>query len=160
MSGKSRYRPKTRKYVIEWDDDHELHGLQVVARAMRMGELERLGSLSDEFDAVGADGGDGQNGKRLGLLGQMMARLGAVLVTWNRMDEDTMRFNEETDEYEETPETVTLPADVEGLRKLEDWEFMAILQGYMSHAVGVSADLGKDSTSGGASLVELPMTEL
>ena len=160
MSSKSRFQPNTRKYVLEWPEGHELHGLVITARAMRMGELERLGSLSDEFEAVGDDADDGQNGKRLGLLGDMLARFGKVLVSWNRVDVDTMHYNDDTDEFEETPETKLLPANVEGLRALEDWEFMAVLAGYMRCAVGVSDGLGKGSTSGQLSQVELPMTEL
>lgn len=168
MSGKSRFKPKTRKYNIGFAADHDLYGLEICMRAMRLGELEKLGSMAEEFKLGDADevaetlaAEEGNGGKQsLELLGGMIDRLAKVLVSWNRMDEDTMRYNEETEEYEETEETKLLPATADGLRRLEDWEFMAILDGYMRAVVGVSADLGKGSSSGQQSLGQLPMTEL
>lgn len=157
MSSKSKYKPKTRRYNLSWAEDHELHGLQVTMRAMRMGELERLGSLSEEFEEIGDD--EERSSAKIGLMGSMIDKMATVLVWWNRPDEDTMAWNEETEEFDETPETKTLPANADGLRKLEDWEFMALVQSYFTHAVGVKADLGKDSSSGASSLAELPMTE-
>lgn len=158
MSNKSKFKPKTRRYELVWPDDHDLAGLVVTMRAMRMGELEKLGTLSEEFDAVGEDPEDGNNSKRVGLLSDMMDRVGKVLIHWNRPDEDTMSWNEETEEFEWNEETQLLPVGAEGLRQLEDWEFMEILQGYLRNAVGVSPDLGKDSASGQQSLAQLPMT--
>ncbi len=70
-----------------------------------------------------------------------------------------MAWDDEAEEYVETAETQLLPANADGLRALEDWEFMAILTSYFNTTVGVSADLGKDSSSGVSSLAELPMTE-
>lgn len=159
MSSKSRFKPQTRRYTLVWEDNHDLAGLQVVMRAMRMGELEKLGSMWEEFGDADDDS-DASNRAKMSLLGNMIERVAGVLVSWNRLDEDTMKWNEETEEYEETPETTTLPANAEGLRRLEEWEFMAILDAYMTQAVGVNHDLGKDSNNGAPSLAQLPMTEL
>lgn len=165
MSNKSRYKPKTRLYDISFADDHELAGLEIKMRALRLGELEKLGGLAEKFETLGLDEHGAMDdttktGSRIGVLGEMIGRLAPVLVSWNRLDLDTMRYDEETEEYEETEDTEYLPANADGLRRLEDWEFMAILSGYLQHAVGVSADLGKGSNSGQQSLAELPMTEL
>lgn len=155
---KTRHKPKTRRYVLEWEEGHELHGLEVTMRAMRLGELSKLGAMYDDFKGV--EGEDEESpGSRLKLLTVMIEKIAGVLVYWNRMDEDTMGWDEENEEYIETPDTKLLPTTVEGLEKLEDWEFMALLESYFVHAVGVSADLGKGSSSGASSLAELPMTE-
>ena len=161
MSNKSKiHSRKTRRYELRWTEDHELHGAEVTCRAMRMGELEELGGMYDQFKGFEAEAdGESNPGAKLKLLGEMMDRLGGILVWWNMPDEDTMKWNEETEEFEVTSETQVLPADAAGLRKLEDWEFIAILEGYFNNAVGVSADLGKGSNSGASSLAELPMTE-
>lgn len=158
MSSKSRFRPNNRRYELVWPDEHELSGLVVKFRAMRLGELEKLGSLYDQFQVAGSD--DASSADKMKLLGVMVEKLAGALVTWNRMDEDSMRWDDEMEEYVETPETRLLPADANGLRALEDWEFMAIMEAYFNVAVGVNGDLGKDLSSGSPSPVELLMTEL
>lgn len=160
MSGKSRFRPKTRRYELNWPEDHDLHGLQVTLRAMRLGELTSLAKLYQEFKGTEDNRDEADAAKGLQVLNRMVARLAEVLVSWNRMDEDTMKWNEETEEFEETEDTQILPADGEGLSRLEDWEFMAIFEGYMTAAVGVTTELGKGLNSGSTSLAELPTTDL
>lgn len=145
MSSKSKYRPKGRRYELVWADDHELAGLEITMRAMRLGELEDLGRQHDQYQAAGTPG------EQMRLLGDLIDRLGRVLVSWNRPDEDTIV--EGDDESGEV-----LPADATGLRKVEDWEFMEILRAYMDTAVGVSDPLAGRSTSGPPSPVDLPMT--
>lgn len=114
-------------------------------RAMRLGEMESLGRTHDKYQ-------EAENvTAQMELLGDLIDRVGKVLIWWNRVDEDTMiEGDDESGEY--------LPTDAEGLRKLEDWEFMEILRVYMDTAVGVSAPLENGSTSGEQSPVELPMT--
>jgi hypothetical protein len=160
MSGKSKYKPKGKRYQLTWPEGHDLHGLEVTLRAMRLGELEKMGGLIDQVrDVEGETDNLEQAGSALAVLGTLRERMAKVLVWWNRLDEDTMKWNEETEEYEETEDTKVLSATPEGLAKLEDWEFNAILEKYMNMSVGVSPDLGKDSNSGQLSLVELPMTD-
>jgi hypothetical protein len=162
MSSKSRYKPKNRHYKLSWPAGHELAGLEVTLRAMRLGELESMGRLMASVESIkGSDEDDlKQAGTALEVLGQLRERLGKVLVWWNRLDEETMYYNEDTEEYEETEDSKPLPATPEGLAQLEDWEFKAILSGYMTATSGVAEDLGKDSSSGEQSLEAFTQTAL
>lgn len=145
MSSKSRFRPNSRRYELVWPEEHELAGLEVTMRAMRLGEMESLGRTHDKYQEAE------DVSAQMALLADLIERVGKVLVAWNRIDEDTIV--EGDDESGEV-----LPTTAEGLRALEDWEFMEILRAYMDTAVGVSAPLADGSTNGSASPVELPMT--
>ncbi len=144
MSSKSRYRPQGRRYELAWADG-ELAGLECVMRAMRLGEVEELGRQHDRYQGAETPG------EQMKLLGELIERVGKVLVSWNRVDEDTIIDGDDES-------GAVLPANAEGLRKVEDWEFMEILRAYMDSAVGVSAPLGNSSTSGHPSPEPLPMT--
>lgn len=59
-----------------------------------------------------------------------------------------------------TDQVLPLPRTTEGLKKLRPDQWVALYRAWMSALTGVgSDDLGKDSSSGGPSLAELPMTE-
>jgi hypothetical protein len=157
---RSKAKPKTRTYELVWADDTEMAGLEVKFRAMPIGELEKLGTMYSQFQADDGDEEDERSTtEKLKLLTDLIDRLGKVILAWNRSDENTMVWDDETEEFVETPDTVLLPANAWGLRQIPDWEFMEILKGYFTQAVGVDTDLGKDSSSGASSLAELPMTE-
>lgn len=122
------FRPKNRQYQLQWAEDHELHGLVVMARAMRLGELLKLAEMAEQAKDKVSD------------IAELIERFSAILVSWNREDD----------------EGNALPATAEGVQQIEDWEFMEILDAYMSAAVSVSEDLGKGSPSGGPSPVDTP----
>lgn len=148
MSSKSRYRPNTRRYELNWPDDHELSGLQVTLRGMRLGELESLAGLTAVLDEAREDGDEKGTAEALTFL---IERLGKVLVSWNRLDEDTLvEGDEESGDI--------LPANADGLRELDLSEFEQILSAYMTAAAGVSGPLDDSSNGGAQSLAELPMT--
>ncbi len=147
MSNKSRFRPDARRYNLAWAPDHDLHGLEVTVRSMRLGELESLSGMVGSYqDADDAD-------QQMKLLGALIDRMGKVLVSWNRVDEDSIPEGGTDDDGE------LLPANAAGLRQLEDWEFMGIVDGYMATVGGASPDLGKGSSNGDLSPEGLPMTE-
>lgn len=131
------FKPKSRIYSLRWAEDHELHGLEVEARALRWGDLLTLGALVEDVK--------GSPTEQVNAMGELHRRFGKALVGWNRAVE------EDSDEL--------LPASAEGLEELEDWEFMAVLDAYMGAAVGVADPLPNGSGSGGRSLAELPMTD-
>lgn len=127
------FRPKNRTYKLSWEYGHDLHGLEVTARAMRLGELLRLGGMADEAKA------------NAGSVGELVDQFAGVLVEWNREDETG----------------APIPADATGVRHLEDWEFFEVLNAYINAGIGVSGPLSDGSPSGRPSPVQLPpMDEL
>lgn len=127
------FRPKNRTYKLTWEYGHDLYGLEVTARAMRLGELLRLGGMADEAKANASS------------VGELVDQFAKVLVEWNREDESG----------------APISADAVGIRQLEDWEFFEVLSAYIGAGTGVSDPLPGGSPSGGPSPVQLPpMDEL
>lgn len=122
------FRPKNRQYKLTWEYGHDLYGFEVTARAMRLGELLRMGGMAEEAK------------ESAGNVEHLVDEFASVLVSWNRESEDG------------TP----VPATAEGVRQLEDWEFFSLLDAYISAGTGVSDPLPAGSPSGGMSPAQLP----
>lgn len=132
------YRSKNKVYKLLWEEAHDLHGLEVTARALKMGELMKLGSLVESSR-------DKENGNSATDIIQMVKMFSGTVVGWNYEDDDGN----------------PVKPDQDGIDQLEDWEFYGILDAYMSAAVPMTEDLGKGSTSGNSYQAEPPpMDEL
>lgn len=128
---------RTKTYRLQWAEDHDLHGLDVSVRNMRMGELMALGATFDEAKEKQGSGFTAIDG--------LVTQFSGVLMQWNHEDDDGN----------------TLPTTPDGIKQLEMDVFMGIVEAFMEAATGVSEDLGKDSPNGGLSQVQLPpMDEL
>lgn len=127
------FRPKNKVYRLIWAEDHDLHGFEVQARAMRLGEmLSMVSVVAAAKDEVGDFEG-------------LVDQFAKVLVSWNWEDEGGD----------------PVPATAEGLRTLETPDFFALLDAYINAGVGVSGPLPNGSPSGRPSPAELPpMDEL
>lgn len=128
------FRPKNRVYKLTWPYGHDLYGFEVTARAMRLGEILRLGGMAQQAKDDPAT------------VERLVDEFAGVLVEWNREDENGH----------------PVPADPTGLRQLEDWEFFEVLDGYVSAGTGVADPLAGGSPSGGrgASADTPPMDDL
>lgn len=117
------FRPKNRVYRLVWEPDHDLHGFEVTARGLRLGELLNLGAMAESAKDSAEE------------MTELVKRFADVLVDWNRED----------------AAGAPVPANADGLMQLEDWEFFGLLDAYISAGTNVSADLGKGSLNGGLS---------
>lgn len=127
------YRAKNKVYRLTWEPGHDLHGFEVQARAMRLGEMLHVASMAAAMKDDASD------------IEKLIGTFSQVLMSWNREDEDG------------TP----IPANAEALRDMETGEFFALLDAYINAGVGVPDPLPAGSRSGGPFQVELPpMDEL
>jgi hypothetical protein len=124
-------RLKSRVFQIQWPDDHDMAGVVVQIRARRMREVIRIFELRENRMSESAN--------------QIIDIFGEALVSWN-IDDDQGN---------------PIPANADGIRELEDWQWNDILDGYWEAVNGVDGPLSGDSSNGGQPPVELPpMDEL
>lgn len=134
------YVRKRQTIRLQFEDDHDLAGLEV--RTRRMSSEEVL----DLVDAAGdlAELQD-QDTESLSLddLRQLRARLAPlietfarVLVEWNMQQETETGANE------------PVPATLEGVKSLDFEELVPLIAAWAERAAGPGRELGKDSSSG------------
>lgn len=117
---------RSRIVKITWEDDPELAGLEIRTKAVPLGKF-----LEFEEYAEKVDEGDTEATK------QMLELFSSVLVSWNVESQD-----------DEDAPPVPVPATLEGLYSLDMPFVLEICLKWMNVMAGVSAELGKASTSG------------
>lgn len=141
------YVPKRATYVLEFDTDDELAGLEVKARGVDLGTFLDLTAMADLSTQVaeGKNVGQGESMRAIRAVGDLLTGFAAVLVSWNV----------------ETEAGVPVPADIDGLRSQAFPFVFKIIRAWMSAAAGVSDPLVEPSSSGAPSPVgSLPMEPL
>lgn len=132
------YKRKAQKNVrVTFADDHEFAGLELVTKPLNVAEFAQIAmhmqalstSLKAEEDPDAAMRGIEAF---LGQLGAAQELFAGCLVEWNMEQEDG------------TP----IPADLVGVRSLEDVEFLKLMTEWLEAIGGVPDELGKDSSSG------------
>lgn len=120
MTGFQR-KPK----IIEFPEEHEFHGLVVMARRPNVHAIEAV------YTVMGADTERSLAAEIGPLIDDVF---GPALLSWNYHDE----------------EGVAVPANADGLRQVDVEVLLEILQGWVD-AASPSAELGKESASGRSS---------
>lgn len=145
------FTPKRKIYVLDFEGDDELDGLEVRAIAAPIGMVLELGAAVDDVQ----DTPDPETAAALppaaktAMVKRSMAQLqtvidmyARVLVSWNYVDE---RGEE-------------VPATAEGMLTLDPAHLMKIIRAWQQAAAQVPVPLSGPSSSGGPSLVaSLPM---
>jgi hypothetical protein len=126
------YKAKAKTILVQFEEGHEYHGLEVRLRGMSIGEY---------LEFTGYDGGDGET------VGGLIARVGKHLESWNLEDQNGTALPATAEAMQaQDHELVLAIANA----------FMETLQG-----VHKSDPLPESSPSGGPSLVEsVPMEAL
>lgn len=139
------YKRKRKIYKLTFTGDSELEGLEVMARSLSVGQMLELVKLADSAgmvdarafggplaaDPVGADSAE-MSKEAVAAVEGMIGYFAKALMTWNLEDEDGKK----------------IPATLKGLKDQDTDFVLKIIGEWMTAASGVSADLGKGSTSG------------
>lgn len=135
------YRPKRKTYLVKFDEDHELHGLEMRVRSIPMHEFNRLTEISDRVNEKEAAGEDVD-----ALIDELYRFFLAGLDWWNV----------ETDAGEPVEKTVA------ALREHLEFDFVTqVIMEWMTQIASVSAPLEKPSNGGGTTrMASLPMEPL
>jgi hypothetical protein len=125
------YKTKVKTYLIQFAEDHELHGAEARATGLPLGEY---------MEAMGLDGSDGDNAP-----GTSLNRFLDHLTSWNLEDEHG----------------APIPATRDGARQVDHDLVIALSNAWVQQLIGVhDADpLPQSSPSGEPSLVESVPTE-
>lgn len=137
------YVRKPRAVKITWDDDSELHGLEIHTRGVSTGKYLEINGLWNQANDTDSD----EDWKAV------FGEFAGVLTSWNL----------EVPEDDKAPDgpVKPVPATLDGLLSV-DIPFVAmVIMRWLSAMTGVGGDLGKDSASGDPSLEEsMPMEPL
>jgi len=124
------YKRKSLQYRLVFDDP-EMEGLEVVTKSVSSGRLMGLMKLADLAGQAGKKREFTANDARA--VESLFEGFASALVSWNLEDE------------KDEP----VPATLEGVKD-QDFDFvLSIIMAWIEAVAGVSADLGKDSRSGG-----------
>jgi hypothetical protein len=128
------FTPRSARITIDFPEDHELHGLEVVTTSVPFGTFLDLSTL--------ADGASGDGVEAMQAMARLISEFAdKALRSWNLDDENGQH----------------VPEGVDGLRSLDTRHVLAIVGAWMRAAGGeVPAPLGATSPAGGPSAVELP----
>jgi hypothetical protein len=150
------YRPPQSTYKIEWAEDHQLHGLVIMARGLRLGKMLDMAEL---YVSSGLGGKDDDELRPEDI--EMMKVIFRLLVGNDDQPDKPhtpgviMSWNREDDSGE------VLPVSMDGIRELEMWEFQGIMDAYLQLG-GVKLDdpLSEPSKNGKPSQEPSALTEL
>lgn len=127
------YRRQSTVIVMEWPEEHELHGLQVRCRSASIGTIRRMLDLAKQADSKDIGAAD------LGAIDELFTGFVKRVVGWN-LEHETA-----------DGEWVQTPATVEGL-DFHDADFvMEMIMAWLTAAMGSpegNGDLPKDSPAG------------
>lgn len=153
------YRPPQSTYKIEWAEDHQLHGLMIQARGLRLGKMLDMAELYVTSGLGGKDDEDlrPEDIEMMRVIFRLLVgnddqhpagspgHKPGVIVEWNREGDDGE----------------ILPVSMVGIQELEMWEFQGIMDAYLQLG-GVKLDdpLSGDSKSGKPSPEQSALTEL
>lgn len=129
------YQVVRRTYQIQFPEDSDLHGLEIMARAMTYGELRDL---------------------------QADSRKAAERLDSSFEDRELEEFIKRVDSWNMEDGGNSIPVSVAALRELEHQDTRAIVAAWYRRCLGnaVSEDLGKDLNGGKPSVeASIPMTE-
>ena len=157
------YRPPRTNYLLQWAEDHRLHGLVVEAKSLRLGAMldmasmyvdSGIGGREDDSDLSAEDiqmmlamfrmlvGNDDEPG--VGTLDGPPFKPG-VIISWNREDDNGD----------------PVPVSMKGIRELELFEFQEIMEGYLQAGGAKLEDpLSDGSPNGKRSEEPSALTEL
>ena len=146
------YIKKMELRVVKIDDAHPLSGLELVTRPVQVGYLSKLASLLSDVAGISQRGDDSDARQNLAEVEEKTTQLFAMFAdkikSWN--------YQMET----EDGDIVDVPATAEGFQSIgNDLEVFDILNAWLTALAGVNADLGKESSSGEASLELSALTE-
>lgn len=113
---------KRPSYTLRWPEGHARHELVVTLRGLSLKDLSELQKLQ----------GMTSDGFTVEQIAPVLKIVSKKMIRWNLTDDD--------DE--------PVPTDPDTLAEEDFGMIMDIVQGWQQAATGVSADLGKDSTSG------------
>lgn len=131
------FRRVPRPYRVRFDEDHELHGLEVVMRAPSIAEMTELAGGADELGAGTATGSQ---------IEALFRKLAGCLISWNLED----------------AAGADVPATYEGLRSQDMGLVQAVLEGWLSAVTEPGPTSPTASTGGGDTelMASLPMAPL
>lgn len=109
---------------IDFDEDHELYGLEIRARRLSVYDLQSIAALAKFNEAKTTD-------ERKDMLDQLFGVLGSRLIDWN---------------LEDNGEPV--PANSKGLSEQDQGLVMAFMNALMTASVGVPDPLAPGSSDG------------
>jgi hypothetical protein len=144
------FTPKRRVYVLDFTGDDELDGAEIRARSTSLGTVLGLGDVigslggartREDIEALPEDEQARVLPAALSALGGMVDSFCTALVSWNLCDEDG----------------AAVPATRAGLLTLDPNHVNRIVRAWQRAVSDVSADLGKELTSGAPS-VEASLT--
>lgn len=115
---------KRKPVVIEFPEDHDLHGLVAYAKRPRTEQIEAVQNVGGETEQ------EVENNSQAAV-----AMFGDSLISWNYVDESD----------------AVVPATKAGFASIDIEAQMHILQQWVKVAIAVSPDLGKGSDSGPSS---------
>jgi len=130
------HRRKQKVFRVEFGPGTEFDGLELVTRSLAVKDFAAFG-LSLQTIGETLDGGtEADQLKALAGLTDQLAdvqeRFADKLMSWTMEEEDG------------TP----TPATLEGVKLLDDFEFISLVGAWLDGIGGISADLGKGSGSG------------
>ncbi len=135
------YRPKRKTYLVKFDEDHELHGLEMRVRSIPMHRFNRLAEIADRVKTEEVAGGDVD-----AMIDELYGFFLAALDWWNVEDDDGK------------PVERTVAAAREHL----EFDFMTqVIMEWMTQIASVPVPLGTPSNAGGTTrMASLPMDPL
>lgn len=141
------FTPKGKVYVLDFEGDPELDGLEVKCRSAPISAMLAMGELLESATSI--EGGDPNDPavavRQLQAMRPLLAAYADVLVEWN---------------LELDPGT-PVPATFEGLCRLDAGQVMRIIAAWQKAVSDVPAPLPEPSSSGAPSLAaSLPMEPL
>ena len=130
------YVRKDKVFRLRFDDGHQFAGLDLSTRSVSIRELSTMGLGLDKSREALSHGTDSEKLSALGgfcdTLDELRVSFAGYLISWNMEEEDG------------TP----TPADLDGVNRLDDTEFLDLVGFWMTAIGGVSEEEGKGSGSG------------
>lgn len=114
---------RRKNYRLKWPDGHELAGLEVLLRGMKIGELGQLAGLR----------GVSAENMEQGLLDEIAELFARHLIEWNYEDESG----------------IPIPATLAGIGEMDVRALMQVVTRWAEVAADVPAPLAASSNSGG-----------
>jgi len=132
------YTRKPKVFRVSFEDPHPLAGLTVQTKGLSIKEFAAFGLRMGDVAQIESAGTDAQKLEGLknlvDAIDEVREMFADALIEWDVLNEDGS----------------PVPADLEGVRSLDDEEFFGIVNEWLEAIGGPGPDLGKGSESGGS----------